>query len=281
MDERSNAYALPGVAETVEDLHLVGPIIANASYFLIIAILVIYLVHKLARKFLYPRLANKRHAMVLIGAMHAMVLAVSLLLVLGRLGFDISLLAPPLILIILVGAVIVLFIGPFLPSLPFVLGNMVEIGGVMGIVETINPIFTRLQTFDGRTVFIPNALVWAKNIVNYHHTATRRIELNLNVSANHSISGARSVLLDIMTGDERVVDDPAPVVRLNGASAECVDVVGLCWVSNADFLDARSDLYERVVKAAQNTDGITLSLRKQEVLLSGQIAGRQEGSPET
>lgn len=274
MDETSNTYALPGVSETVESLNRVGPIIVNGIYFLVFAILVIYLVQKVAKKFLYPRLTNKRHAIILIGAMHAMVLAVSLLLVLGRLGFNISVFAPVLILVVLGGAVIIFFIAPFLPTLPFVLGNMVEIGGIMGIVETISPVFTRLRAFDGRTVFIPNALVWAKNIVNYHHTPHRRVELNLNVSSNHSMSDARNVLLDIMAGDERVVDDPSPVVRLNGVSAEGVDIVGLCWVPNSDFLDARSDLYEGVVEAAQNTDGINLSLRKQEVLLSGEVGSR-------
>lgn len=274
MDETPHAYSLPGVAETVENLNQVGPIIVNIVYFLVVAAAVIFLVHKVVGKFLYPRLANKRYAMILVGALYAMVLAVSLLLVLGRLGFDISVFAPVLILVILVGATLIFFIAPFLPTLPFVLGNMVEISGVMGIVESISPIFTKVRTFDGRTVFIPNAMVWAKNIVNYHHTPTRRVELNLNVSPNHSVSDARRTLLDIMGGDERVVDGPAPVVRLNAASAEGVDIVGLCWVPNADFLDAKSDLYERVVEAAQQTDGINLSLSKQEVLLSGEVAGR-------
>jgi hypothetical protein len=51
-------------------------------------------------------------------------------------------------------------------------------------------------------------------------------------------------------------------------------MVGLCWVKNADFLGVRSDLYEKVVNAAQSDAGISLSLDRQEVVLSGEVASR-------
>jgi len=145
---------------------------------------------------------------------------------------------------------------------------------VRGSVESISPVFTHLQTFDGRTVFIPNALVWTKKIVNYHSTPNRRVELKLNVSVDHSLTDARAVLTDIMRSDDRVLGDPTPAVRINAARADGVEMVGLCWVKNADFLGVRSDLYEKVVNAAQSDAGISLSLDRQEVVLSGEVAGR-------
>ena len=77
-----------------------------------------------------------------------------------------------------------------------------------------------------------------------------------------------------MRSDERVLDDPAPAVRINSAQAEGVEMVGLCWTKNDDFLGARSDLYEKVVNAAQSDAGISLSLDKQQVVLSGEVASR-------
>ncbi len=274
MREISESYTLPGVTKTVTELNSFGTVIANSLYFLIVAILVVFLVHKLARKFLFPRLANKRYAIVFIFTLHALVLVAALLLVLSRLGFDISVIAPGALLLVIVVAVIFLFIAPILPALPFRLGNMVEIGDVLGFVVFITPYFTRIRTFDGKTVFIPNALVWTKNIVNYHSTPNRRVELELNVSADHNLADARAVLTDIMRSDERVIDDPAPAVRINAASADGVEMVGLCWVKNDDFLGVRSDLYEKVVDAAQSNAGISLSLDKQQVVLSGEVASR-------
>ncbi len=274
MLEMPEGYALPGVANTVAELNTFGSVIVSSLYFLVVAIILIFLVQKLARKFLFPRLANKRFAVVLILALHALVLVVALMLVLGQLGFDISVIAPITLLIVIMVAVIIFFIAPLLPELPFKLGHLVEIGGVRGIVDSILPVFTHVQTLDGKTVFVPNATVWTTNIVNYHYTPNRRVELKLNVSADHSLADARAVLTDIMRSDERVLDDPAPAVRINAARADGIDMVGLCWVKNADFLGARSDLYEKVVNAVQSDAGISLSLDKQQVVLSGEVASR-------
>jgi small conductance mechanosensitive channel len=149
---------------------------------------------------------------------------------------------------------------------------MVEIEGTEGNVDSVTPIFTHIQTFDGRTVFIPNTLIWSKKIVNYHFTPNRRVELKLNVSVDHSLADARAVLTDIMRSDERVLDDPAPATRINSAEADGVEMVGLAWVKNDDFLGARSDLYEKVVNATQSDAGISLALEGQRVVLSGEVS---------
>ena len=274
MTETPETYAMPGVRNILAELDTFGLIIVHSLYYLIVAVILIVLVHKFARKILYPRLANKRFAIVMILAFQTLVLVAALLLVLGQLGFDISITAPVALLVVITVAIIMFFIAPLLPSLPFRLGNMVEIEGMQGNVEAVTPIFTHIQTFDGRTVFIPNTLIWSRKIVNYHFTPNRRVELKLNVSPDHSIADAFAVLKDIMRSDERVLDDPAPAARINSASADGVEMVGLCWVKNADFLGARSDLYEKVINATQSDAGISLALEGQRVVLSGEVASR-------
>ena len=274
MSKIPESYSLPGVSHITAELNKFGMIIVHSLYYLIVAIILIVLVHKFAQKILYPRLANKRFAIVLILALQTLVLVTALLLVLGQLGFDISITAPVALLLVITAAVMIFFIAPLLPSLPFKLGNMVEIEDVQGNVDAVTPVFTHIQTFDGRTVFIPNTLIWSKKIVNYHFTPNRRVELKLNVSPDHSLADAFAVLTDIMRSDERVLDDPAPATRINSARADGVDMVGLCWVKNADFLGARSDLYIKVVNATQSDAGISLSLEGRRVVLSGEVASR-------
>lgn len=274
MSEILESYSLPEATHIVAELNKISLIIVNSLYYLIVAIILIVLVHKFAQKVLYPRLANKRFAIVLIFALQALVLVSTLLLVLSQLGFDISITAPVALLLVITVAVIIFFIAPLLPSLPFRLGDMVEIEDMQGNVDAVTPIFTHIQTFDGRTVFIPNTLIWSKKIVNYHFTPNRRVELKLNVSPDHSIADAFAVLKDIMRSDERVLDDPAPAARINSAGADGVEMVGLAWVKNADFLGARSDLYEKVINATQSEAGISLALEGQRVVLSGEVASR-------
>jgi small conductance mechanosensitive channel len=274
MFELPQNYELPGLSETLTHLNNFGAVIIGSLYFLIFAIIVIFGAHKLLHKFLFPRLADKRHALVLIFALYALVLVSASLLVLARLGFDITILARVSLLLVIVVSAVIFLSAPYLPSLPFKLGNLVEIGGVRGRINAITPMFTRVQTFDGKTVFVPTATVWTGNIVNYHFTPTRRVELSLSVSADHSYQEARAVLMDIMRSEPRVESDPSPNVRINAATAEGVDIVGLCWVKNADFLSARSDLYESVVNATQSSAGLSLALERQQVVLSGEVVSR-------
>jgi len=270
----SESYAFPDLAETADQLNKLGAALVGSLYFLIAAVVLVFLVHKLSRRFLLPRLANKRFALILIFTLYALVLVTAALLALNRIGFDTTIAGPAALLAVIAAAVLVFALAPYLPSLPFRHGNMVEIGGAMGTIEAITPALTRIQAFDGRTFFVPTASVWAKNIVNYHFTPARRVELGLKVSPDHSVADARAVLIGIMQGDERVLDDPAPLAQINSRSAEGVDMVGLCWVNNADFLGVRSDLYEKVVEATQSNAGLSLALDRQHVVLSGEVARR-------
>lgn len=274
VSEKSETYAVPGIAETFDELNRYGAVIIGSLYYIIIAVVLIFFIHKLVRKYLFPRLVNKRHAFVLILTVHTLVLVAASLLVLSRMGVDVTMIARISLLVVIVVAAVIFAVAPYLPKLPFKLGDMVEIGGVEGDVIAISPVFVRLQTYNGRTAFIPTTMVWARNVVNYNFTPTRRVELKLKVSADYSIADAREKLIGIMNSDERILDDPAPFVRINEAQADGIDMLGLCWAKNGDFLSTRSDLYEKVVNATQSSSGLSLALERQHIVLSGEVAGR-------
>ena len=270
-----DSYAAPKLSETLMNLNSFGAVIIGSLYYVIVAIILIFAIHWVASRFLFPRLANKRFALIFILTLHVLVLVAATLLVLNRFGYDVVVLARISILLVIITSAVIIAIAPHLPSLPFKIGDMVEIAGVTGKIRSISPVFTRIQLFNGRTAFIPTPTVWNKSIINYHFTPSRRVELKLTVSADHSLEDARAVLLDIMSSEERVVNDPAPPeVRVEKATAEGVDLLGLCWVPNPDFLGTRSDLYARVVAATQADAGISLALERQQVVLSGEVTSR-------
>ena len=155
--------------------------------------------------------------------------------------------------------------------LVFVIGNMVEINGILGIVDSISTYHTHLRTLDGNIVFIPNALVMASRIVNYHQTPNRRIELKVSVGAGCDLNLCKKFLFEIMSADDRVLSDPAPAVFVLDANAVGVEMVGFCWIGNDDWLTTRSDLWLHVVDRFQSDPAVNLSLEKQEVLLSGEV----------
>ena len=260
--------------EIVSHLSGYGSLIVNSLYFMVAGMLVIFLLYKFANLFLNRFLTlqskGRRLKMVIFGTLYVLVFVITALLVLKRLGYDVTAVGQLTILIVLIGSVVAFFLVPFLPKLPFVMGNMVEINGVLGIVDSISTFHTTLRTLDGNIVFIPNALLMASRIVNYHLTPNRRVELKLSASVDCNLGLCKKFLLEIMSTDERVLADPGPAVYVLDANAAGVEMVGFCWVSNENWFSTRSDLWLQVVDKFQNDPAVNLSLDKQEVLLSGE-----------
>lgn len=252
--------------EMVEQVSEYGYLIMDSLYFIIGGMIVIFLLYKLASKLIYPYLKSKRLILVIFGTLYVLVLVITALMALKHIGYDVQPIGQLAILIVLIGAVVVFFLAPFLPRFPFMLGHMVEINGVLGTVDAISTFHTTIRKFDGSMVFIPNALVMATRIINFHDTPTRRIEMKLSVNTDSDLQETKDLLLRLMSEDERVLTEPSPpAVFIAEAQASGTDMVAYCWVNNADWLSAKSDLWLKFVNAFMQNDSVALSLPQQEV----------------
>ena len=169
-------------------------------------------------------------------------------------------------MVVIVGAVLIFFLIPFLPRLPFKNGDMVQVKGIMGVVEAITAYQVVLRTFDGQIVYMPTPLVMASPITNYHHVPNRRVDLNLEISSDSDLEHARSILLNLMAADERVFDDPAPAVYITGAADGKVALAAYSWVANADWFGTRDALYVAAVGAFRDDEQASLALPKVELV---------------
>lgn len=138
-----------------------------------------------------------------------------------------------------------IFLRPFLPTLPFKVGNTVKAGSLLGKVEAITFLNTRLRTFDGKTFFVPNRQILDDIVINYHFTQTRRIKINVNIRYDQDLLRAKRALEAVMTEDPRVKTKPGPMVYVLNLTPNCVELGGRCWVDNKDFWVARCDLHEK------------------------------------
>lgn len=245
-----------------------GFLIMDSLKLLIIGMVIIFVLHKLASVVLYPRIGNLRLVKVIIGALYVLVLTVTVLVALREIGFDVQIIARIALLSILIGAVVVFFLVPFLPRLPFLLGHMVEINTVLGTVDAISSFHTTLRKFDGTMVFIPNALVMASRILNFHDTPTRRIDMNFSIKPQCDLEYAKQFIEKVMAEDERVLKEPAPVIFIMGASATSVEMTGYCWVLNEHWLSARSDLWLKAMTLLRDDNRIEMAIPEQAIYLN-------------
>jgi small conductance mechanosensitive channel len=172
---------------------------------------------------------------------------------------------------ILVGAALVisgviLLVRPLIPTLPFKVGNMVQLGGLLGKVEAITLINTRLKSFDGRTYFIPNQKILSDTVVNYHFTPDRRISLSVAIRYCDDLLKAKKILTEIMTADPKVKEKPAPKVYLVNLGDNGVELSARCWVENPKYWAVRCALLERI-KLRFDQEGIVIPFPQRDVHL--------------
>ena len=128
----------------------------------------------------------------------------------------------------------------------FLVGDYIEGGGVGGTVQEIRLFSTVLKTFDGRRVIVPNARLTNDNIVNYSVYPTRRIEVLVSVDYSSDLALVRKTALAILTGDERVLPDPAPAVVVKNLGESGIDIAIRAWVKRENYWNVFFELQENV-----------------------------------
>ena len=237
VEDKSLADITQETVEIVDQVSEYGNLIMGSLYLIIGGMISIYILHIIASRFIYPYIKNTRLIKVVLGTVYVLVLVIIALMALKKIGFDTSVIGQLALLSVLIGAVIIFFLVPFFPRLPFLIGHMIEVNGELGIVDTISTFHTTLRKFDGTMVFIPNALLMASKIKNISDTPTRRVELALGVNTDSDLEETKELFIKTMTADERVLDDPAPpAVFVMNVNAAGVDMFAVCWVKNEEWL---------------------------------------------
>ena len=244
-----------------------GEVILSGLYLVIAAVVVIFILHFLTTRFLYPFTGRSRQVKIVFGTLYAFILTIAGLLILKDVGIDVSVIGKLALWMVLIAGVVLFLLAPFFPRLPFLPGHLIEVNGVLGNVGEISTFHTTLRKFDGTIVFIPNALILASRIQNYSDTPNRRIELKLSVNTDSNLEETIESFKSLMRADTRVLSAPEPAAFVMNVKASGVDMLAVCWVKNEDWLKTRSDLWRQVVRTFLDDDRLAMSLPQQEVFL--------------
>ena len=98
---------------------------------------------------------------------------------------------------------------------PFRVGDAVKVGDVVGTVKDIGLRNTRILTYEGDVVTMPNSMVLHSVIVDYH-LPTDKVRAITRIGASYDVPPEKveKVLLDIAKKHPKVLKDPEPMVLL-------------------------------------------------------------------
>jgi small conductance mechanosensitive channel len=147
---------------------------------------------------------------------------------------------------------------------PFSAGDLIEGAGVTGVVEEIQIFTTQLKTADNKTVIIPNSNLMNDNIINYSVKGTRRVDMLFGIGYEDDIDKSRSIIMEIMQNDQRVLKDPEPVVLLSELADSSVNFSVRAWAKSEDYWGVYFDTTEKVKKQF-DAAGISIPFPQQDV----------------
>ncbi len=153
---------------------------------------------------------------------------------------------------------------------PYDVGDLIEAGGVFGKVSSMSLVNTTVLTVDNQTLVMPNSKIWGDVIKNVTAQKIRRVDMVFGIGYGDDIPKAEKVLTEIVSGHEKVLDDPEPVVRLHTLNESSVDFVVRPWVKTDDYWEVYWDI-TRAVKLRFDEEEITIPFPQRDVhLFSGE-----------
>ena len=147
---------------------------------------------------------------------------------------------------------------------PFKVGDFIEAGGAVGVVEDVNLFSTIIAPVDNRTIIVPNSAIIDGNIINYSNKPNRRVDHVFGIGYGDDLKLAKATLLQIIQDDERVLQDPAPFVGVGELGDNSVNFTFRAWVKTEDYWDVHFDMLERV-KLTFDEKGISIPYPQMDV----------------
>jgi len=149
---------------------------------------------------------------------------------------------------------------------PFRVGDVVNAGGMTGKVEKITIFNTILNTPDNQRLIIPNGSVTSGVITNITANPTRRVDLVIGIGYDDDIKKAKQTLDQIVTADQRILQDPSPTIAVSELADSSVNFVVRPWVKTEDYWNVYFDLTEEI-KLVFDQEGINIPYPQQDVHL--------------
>lgn len=159
---------------------------------------------------------------------------------------------------------------------PFNVGEYVEAGGIAGTVAEIGLFNTEIKSSAGPGLVVPNSKIWDGPITNFSRNPTRRFDIAVGIGYDDDIDGAMALLKGLLTGDDRVLDDPEPLVVVQELGDSAVIINLRAWTRSGDYGATVWDLNKEIITELQAT-GYSIPFPQRDVhIVSGEAASQEK-----
>lgn len=149
---------------------------------------------------------------------------------------------------------------------PFKIGDAVKLESQVYIIDSVGFFLCKGHLPDGPVVFIPNSKIWGQTIVNLSVTDQdiRRIDEAYGIAYGDDINAALAILHRIALEEPRILQVPAPLIKVDSLGDNSVNILFRVWTSRTDWWDTKLDLIQRC-KEALEQGGCSIPFPQREV----------------
>lgn len=142
---------------------------------------------------------------------------------------------------------------------PFHIGDQIRVKDYEGTVEEINIRATRMKTYDGERVVIPNSDLYMNAVLVRTAFAHRRTKITIGIGYGEDVEKARRVMMNVLKSTEGVLDEPAPAVDVVELDDSAVNMRVLFWSKSVQTnVRQTSDRVVTGIKKALDAEGIEM-----------------------
>ncbi|OYT51237.1 MAG: mechanosensitive ion channel protein MscS [Desulfurococcales archaeon ex4484_204] len=140
---------------------------------------------------------------------------------------------------------------------PLQIGDPVSVGDVSGQVIDISILSTKIRSWDGYIVRVPNDKVFQSAIMNYGRAVARRVVYSIGISYGSDVGRAREAILKVMEGHPFVLKEPPPEVFVNEFADSAIVLTARCWTPSQVWFPTKAALLE-VIKEELKKHGVEI-----------------------
>lgn len=132
---------------------------------------------------------------------------------------------------------------------PFVVGDLIEVGGVKGEVLSIDLLSMRIKTVDNLLIRVPNEVVMKAQVINYSYFPIRRHDMTFSLSYTEDLEKVKKILLDLVENNPYCLDEPEPLFLVEKMGEYFVDIKFAVWGESKSILMLQTTFREQVREA--------------------------------
>jgi small-conductance mechanosensitive channel len=149
---------------------------------------------------------------------------------------------------------------------PVSVGDLIEIGPLLGEVKRIGIRSSIVRTMEGAEVIVPNAELVSKEVVNWTRSdRQRRYDIDVGVAYGSEPEQVMRMLLEAAKEVPEVTTDPAPLALFKGYGDSSLDFRLLAWVQTVDVGLAAQNALRVAILRKLDQAGIAMPFPQRDV----------------